>query len=109
MTISIGHLRHRFMTELETCGWLTPSWREAFATVPRHAFLPRFFRQTLDGTKYEAVDIHDLDALEVIYRNTVLPTQLDGDNTRWEQARENGPIDGVPTCSATQQASWRSC
>jgi methyltransferase of ATP-grasp peptide maturase system len=40
--------------------------------------------------------------LDDIYRNSVLPTQLDGDNTRWEQARRmGGPVQGTPTSSST--------
>jgi len=102
MTATAAQLRHRLVDELTRHGWLTEPWRPAFATVPRHAFLPRFFRQTPDGTRYEAVEADDPGALELIYSNSVLATQLDGDDSRWELARRDGPIAGVPTCSSTQ-------
>lgn len=72
--------------------------------MPRHLFLPRFFRQTPDRSRYEAVDGSDPGALELVYSNSVLPTQLDGDDARWDESRHHGPIDGVPTCSSTQPA-----
>lgn len=102
MTATAAQLRNRLVDELTAPGWLTEAWRPAFAAVPRHAFLSRFFRQTPDRSRYEAVDAGDPGALELIYSNSVLPTQLDGDDARWEQARRDGPIEGVPTCSSTQ-------
>ncbi len=44
-------LRARLVDELTAEGSLrTTPWRRAFAEVPRHVFLPRFFRQTADHT-----------------------------------------------------------
>lgn len=40
--------------------------------------------------------------LTLVYRNAVCPTQLDGENTRWDHTRAHGPITGTPTCSSTQ-------
>ena len=104
MSATPEQLRHRLVDELSHPGWLTAAWRPAFATVPRHTFLPRFFRQTPDRSRYEAVEAGDPGALELVYSNSVLPTQLDGDDTRWEHSRRVGPVAGVPTCSSTQPA-----
>ncbi|WP_018790316.1 ATP-grasp peptide maturase system methyltransferase [Salinispora arenicola] len=104
MTAAAEHLRNRLVNELTGHGWLADAWRPAFTAVPRHLFLPRFFRQTPDRSRYEAVDGSDPGALELVYSNSVLPTQLDGDDARWDESRHHGPIDGVPTCSSTQPA-----
>lgn len=104
MTAAAEHLRNRLVNELTGHGWLADAWRPAFTAVPRHLFLPRFFRQTPDRSRYEAVDGSDPGALELVYSNSVLPTQLDGDDARWDESRHHGPIDGVPTCSSTQLA-----
>lgn len=102
MTATAQELRHRLVDELSRHGEFIELWRSAFANVPRHTFLTRFFRQTPDGSRYEAVEAIDPGALELIYSNSVLPTQLDGDDGRWHQARREGPVTGVPTCSSTQ-------
>lgn len=104
MTAAAEHLRNRLVNELTGHGWLADAWRPAFTAVPRHLFLPRFFRQTPDRSRYEAVDGSDPGALELVYSNSVLPTQLDSDDARWDESRHHGPIDGVPTCSSTQPA-----
>jgi protein-L-isoaspartate O-methyltransferase len=84
-------------------GWLrTPAWQEAFQNLPRHVFLPRFFRLTPDGQRYEAIDQQHPDWLDLIYTNRVLATQLDSDDTHWQEAREHGPIEGTATSSSTQ-------
>jgi protein-L-isoaspartate(D-aspartate) O-methyltransferase len=88
--------------DLAQKGLLPPAWREAFQTVPRHLFLPRYFRLAADNMRYEAAAAGDPGWLDAIYHNSVLPTQLDGDDTRWEQARQTGvPIEGTPTSSST--------
>ena len=51
MSATPEQLRHRLVDELSHPGWLTAAWRPAFATVPRHTFLPRFFRQTPDRSR----------------------------------------------------------
>lgn len=104
MTATAERARKRLAHELTGHGWLTEAWQPAFAAVPRHLFLPRFFRQAPDHSRYEAVDANDPGALELIYSDRVLPTQIDGDDARWDESRRHGPIDGVPTCSSTQPA-----
>jgi protein-L-isoaspartate(D-aspartate) O-methyltransferase len=95
--------RARLVAELSRRGWLTtPEWQETFGAVPRHRFLRRFFTLTADRSQYDAVDASHPEWLELAYRNAVWATQLDGDDSRWVQARTHGAVTGTPTCSSTQ-------
>ena len=95
-----ARLRSRLVRALVRSGTLTdPAWCEAFLTVPRHVFLPRYFQHRPGG--WFAVDSADRDWLTPIYADRVVVTQLDGDSTRWERARAAGPVDGTPTCSSS--------
>ncbi|HEY1570814.1 MAG TPA: ATP-grasp peptide maturase system methyltransferase [Pseudonocardiaceae bacterium] len=96
--------RARLVRTLQTSGVLPdPAWRDAFAEVPRHLFLERFFRTAGDG-RWGAVDRSDADWLDQVYADQVLITQLDDDPARWAVARESGPVFGVPTSSSSQPA-----
>jgi methyltransferase of ATP-grasp peptide maturase system len=95
-------MRQRMTDDLVATGSLeNAAWRQAFMTVPRDVFLPRFFALTAQGDRYEAVADTDPPWLEKVYSNAVWPTQLDGDDEAWNRARRNGPVRGVPTCSST--------
>lgn len=95
--------RARMVQELTRDGWLrTPAWQDAFRAVPRHLFLPRFFRLAPDQQRHEAIDQEHPDWTSLVYANTVQATQLDSDDNRWQSAREHGPVDGVVTSSSTQ-------
>lgn len=76
-----------------------PEWIDAFRTVPRHVFLPRFFAPA--GGLWAAVDRGDPGWLETVYSRDVLITQLDDDPDRWELARRTGPVTGTPTSSSS--------
>lgn len=52
-------------------------WRTAFARVPRHVFVPRFYRQ-LPDLSWLPVERGDDGYLESVYADTALTTQLDG-------------------------------
>ncbi|MGW7300685.1 hypothetical protein ACWGIX_22240, partial [Streptomyces sp. NPDC054829] len=40
-------LRRRLARQLEKDGWLrSPQWRAAVEAVPRHRFIPRFYRES---------------------------------------------------------------
>ena len=94
----------RLVRELAGAGMLgDPAWQAAFTQVPRHVFLPRFFHQQPRG-RWVAVDAADPDWLPLIYSDTVLVTQLDDDPTRWDTARQHGPVAGIPTSSSSQPA-----
>ncbi|TCO65184.1 ATP-grasp peptide maturase system methyltransferase [Actinocrispum wychmicini] len=95
-----ARLRSRLVRALVRGGTLAdPRWRDAFLTVPRHAFLPRYFLQR--AGRWAAVERGDPDWLNPIYADRVLVTQLDGDGTHWERARAGGPVPGAPTCSSS--------
>jgi protein-L-isoaspartate O-methyltransferase len=109
VTDTAAKLRAAMTTELAFGGWLsTKQWSAAFTAVPRHEFLRRFFALTDDGTKYEAVDDSHPEWLGMVYRNSVWPTQLDGDPYGWSRARDIGPVSGEPTCSSTQPSLMAS-
>ncbi|MGH3947644.1 MAG: ATP-grasp peptide maturase system methyltransferase [Pseudonocardiaceae bacterium] len=96
-------LRAALVDQLTNHNWLTTEpWRAAFRAVPRHLFLTRFFALTPDGETYQAIDESHPEWLDMAYRNAVWPTQLDGDQSAWQRARDTGPISGEPTCSSTQ-------
>src|SRR3954469_6994889 len=95
-----ARLRSRLVRALVREGALSdPRWRAAFLTVPRHAFLPRYFQQA--SGRWSAVERGDSDWLTQVYADRVLVTQLDGDSARWAEARANGPVTGAPTCSSS--------
>lgn len=101
--------RTAMAAELARDGWLrSEAWQDAFREVPRHPFVPRFFRLTPDMQRYEAIDQHHPEWLRFVYANTVLTTQLDGDDARWRVARGIGPVQGVATCSSTQPSLMAS-
>lgn len=102
MTDRAAALRSELVEGLIAAGNLraTP-WREAFAEVPRHLFLPRFFRQTADLAGWEALAKSDPGWLDLVYTDATWVTQLDNDDCRWETARREGMVAGMPTSSST--------
>lgn len=62
-------------------------WADAFASVPRHLFVPRFHQQDSTGT-WQPLTRSDPAYLETVHSDTALTTQLD------ER--------GVPTSSSSQ-------
>lgn len=94
-------LRHRLADELQQAGSLrTLAWREAVTTVPRHEFVPVFFRRvdTDRGTRWAPVTRADPRRLELAYTDETLVTQLDRAITP-DQVTE--PVSGDPTSSST--------
>ena len=95
--------RRAMVDQLTAAGALrsTP-WVHAFASVPRHRFLSRFFRQTADFSGWEPVSERDPDWLDLVYTDATWVTQLDNDPDRWNNAHATGrPVQGVPTSSST--------
>ena len=70
-------LRERMVTELVNSGALTDdAWRHAFIAVPRHAFVPRFYR-TNDRVVIDSANPDDEATwLEAVYSNKTLVTQI---------------------------------
>lgn len=66
-------------------------WLKAFRQVPRHEFLPHFYRQLPDG-EWEHVTARHPEWLELVYTDRVWVTQFDGDDT---------VTGGRPTCSSS--------
>ncbi|MFF7977302.1 methyltransferase domain-containing protein [Streptomyces sp. NPDC007905] len=54
----------------------TSAWRDAFASVPRHVFVPSFYAQGPDGA-WQNVGPDDAGYLEAVYSDRALTTQLD--------------------------------
>jgi len=100
---AIDGLRRAMVEQMTTAGTLrTPPWVHAFASVSRHLFLPRFFRQTPDHTGWQPISEQDQDWSEMVYTDATWVTQLDNDPTRWDTAHMSGrPARGVPTSSST--------
>ncbi|MEV6699291.1 methyltransferase domain-containing protein [Streptomyces sp. NPDC051453] len=78
-------LRQKYATDLALDR--DGEWLQAFADVPRHVFVPRYFTQGTD-TAWQPVSWGDVGYLEAVYADAALTTQLD------EQ--------GIPTSSSSQ-------
>ncbi|MDI1462540.1 ATP-grasp peptide maturase system methyltransferase [Catellatospora sp. KI3] len=70
----------------------------AFQEVPRHGFLPAFFLWQPDG-RWRGVDRREPDYLRLVYADTALATQLDGETTPDPKAPARS---GTPTCGSTR-------
>lgn len=87
-----GALRTELANQLLGDGVLRdPKWHKAFQAVPRHEFLPRFYRQRHSGD-WEPLTASDPGWLELVYSDRVWVTQFDGDDT---------VTGGTPTCSSS--------
>ncbi len=96
-------LRMELAKELEQDGSLrSPQWKTAVEAVPRHVFLPAFFRDAPgpDGiTRYVPVsrDTGSDEWLKLTYQNKTWVTQLDHGTT----LTDGEPVTGTPTSSST--------
>lgn len=79
---------------------VSTGWRSAFAAMPRHLFVPRFFKND-PKRGWCAVDQSDDDYLDLVYRNEALITQLDGYPDSWEKARDDVYVGGHVTSSSS--------
>lgn len=77
--------RQQMAADLEGSG--ASEWTDAFASIPRHVFVPRFFQQSAKGT-WQSVAWGEPGYLETVYSDAALTTQLDDR--------------GVPTSSSSQ-------
>ncbi|WP_020579913.1 ATP-grasp peptide maturase system methyltransferase [Actinopolymorpha alba] len=80
----------------------SPAWRAAVEAVPRHLFVPAFFRYRDDGSYlWEPVTAERCGAaawLDAAYSDDSLVTQLDG---KVAPTDVDEPVQGTPTSSAT--------
>lgn len=98
-------LRRQLATELEAGGSLTSdAWRAAVESVPRHSFVPRFYRE-IDAPglttwkPYAAELVGDDEWLRAAYADESLITQFDGHEIDWT---DPAPVRGAtPTSSST--------
>ncbi|MFD7206486.1 methyltransferase domain-containing protein [Streptomyces sp. NPDC059893] len=67
-------LRHKYATDLALDH--DGRWLQAFADVPRHVFVPRFYTQGTDAA-WRTVSWGDVGYLEAVYADAALTTQLD--------------------------------
>ena len=78
------------------------AWHDVFAVVPRHLFLPAFFRQTSDYAAWELVTAGSSEWLRLIYQDRTWVTQLDGDERKSAAAAvTEGSVTGTPSSSST--------
>jgi methyltransferase of ATP-grasp peptide maturase system len=98
-------LRQRLADQLEEAGDLrTPQWRRAVESVPRHLFIPEFFRpiNSPKGIIWEPVTPETVGAdewLAQVYENQTWVTQIDG---HIHAADSESPLPaGNPTSSST--------
>jgi protein-L-isoaspartate O-methyltransferase len=90
----------QFVDALTTAGHLPDAqWRTAFATVPRHLFLPRFFIRRPDR-QWHTIDHHHPDYWQLVYSDRGLATQLH--TTTPDPARPD--IAGEPLSAANRPA-----
>ncbi|MFJ8308758.1 MULTISPECIES: ATP-grasp peptide maturase system methyltransferase [unclassified Streptomyces] len=102
---AVSELRRQLAGQLEKGGWLrSPQWRAAVEAVPRHVFVPRFYRESgAPGiTTYEPVTPEAVgreEWLRLVYTDETWMTQFDGRDIDWNdpQAISNA----VPTSSST--------
>lgn len=80
----------------------TPVWSQAFSSVPRHLFVPRWFRQETNDRGIavwrEHHGVTTADDLSAVYRDQTLVTALDPDTA--EQV-DGTAWTGIPTSSST--------
>lgn len=75
-------------------------WTEAFSSVPRHEFLPRFFAWSDEGWQLVNADSGD-EWLQMAYADEPQVTQINADHGAMERVRSGEPIAGTPTSSAS--------
>jgi len=103
MTINptIADLRATLTDQLTHQGLLTDSrWREAFAAIPREAFVPFYFQPCQGRPGWRLVE-RGQEWWEGVYADEALVTQLNGDDTAAEAARRGETVEGTPTSSSS--------
>lgn len=79
---------------------LDPGWRAAFAAVPRELFVPHFFAPERKRLGWRLVEGDD-EWRAAVYADTVLVTQLGGDDRAADAIRRGEPVYGLPTSSSS--------
>jgi methyltransferase of ATP-grasp peptide maturase system len=98
----IEPLRAKFIQTLIASGATKdPRWLAAFRDVPRGSFVPYYFTQTTDRFGWVLVESPSPQWAAGVYSNQPLITQLNGDETLTETARQGQPVNGVSTSSSS--------
>ncbi len=77
-----------------------PAWRNAFATVPREAFVPFYFEPCRGRPGWRLVEACQ-EWREGVYVDDALVTQLNGDDAAAAAARRGETVEGKPTSSSS--------
>lgn len=94
--------RIHFVGDLESAGVLTgPAWRDAFAKVPRHRFVPYYFVPHPERPGWALVEEPADEWWTGVYSLAHLVTQIGGDDGNVEAARRDERIEGPPTSSSS--------
>nr|WSY54135.1 ATP-grasp peptide maturase system methyltransferase [Streptomyces sp. NBC_00886] len=102
--VAVG-LRRQLADQLEKGGWLrSREWRSAVEAVPRHVFVPRFYRESdAPGvTRWEAVTEETVgreEWLRLVYTDATWMTQFDGRDIDWADPKLIS--NAAPTSSST--------
>ncbi|MGQ0778668.1 MAG: ATP-grasp peptide maturase system methyltransferase [Pseudonocardiales bacterium] len=98
----IDLLRTRFIDTLTASGVVQDQrLLAAFREIPRGSFIPYYFTQTPELSGWVLVESPDPQWAEGVYSNNPLITQLNGDDTLTEAAREGQTVNGVSSSSSS--------
>lgn len=95
-------LQAKFMDDLASTGAVKDDrWLTAFRDIPRGIFVPHYFIQTSDRSGWVLLESPSSQWATGVYSNQPLITQLGGDDTLTETARQGQPVNGVSTSSSS--------
>jgi len=95
-------LRATFMAALSASGAVQDQKvLAAFRDIPRGTFVPYYFTQTPERSGWVLVESSNDQWAEEVYSNKPLITQLNGDDTLTQIAREGQTVNGVSTSSSS--------
>lgn len=98
---TVVELRAALADQLTLHGSLTdPGWRDAFATVPRDAFVPFYFQPCRGRPGWRLVESGQ-EWREGVYGDDALVTQINGSDDAVEAARRGETVEGTPTSSSS--------
>ena len=98
----IEELQAGFIDALTASGEIKDQkWLSAFREIPRGLFVPYYFTQTIDRSGWVLTESPTPQWAAGVYRNQPLITQLSGDDTLPDTARQGHPVNGVSTSSSS--------
>lgn len=101
----IGELQVKFVDALVASGAIKdPKWLSAFREIRRGLFVPHYFTQTADRSGWALMESPTPRWAAGVYSNQPLITQLNGDDTFTEAARQGQPVNGVSTSASSAPA-----